>query len=239
VADGGRIIKDERANPLGSRTTTSSVVQGKRAAVAKSDNPAARVLEPYAPRPEQLDSGDPASPEGTKVAISELADDVLALIAAGASTGPVAAADVGYDDAQASPTLGASDVQQAIDALKALLGTGGGGPSSSGIVAGKADFTFATGSPMTLLLLMVADVIDVCAIIVETPFNDPAASVQLGTVAAPGNVFGPGETSLAEAGAQYNTQAKVKVTLAEVLRLTINPGVSTQGSGTVLFSVRR
>lgn len=75
-----RIITDYATNQEGARNTTADcVAQVQADLLNKRTN--ARVFGPYGPR--DLFAGDPASPSGTKVELSELADDVLALLLGG------------------------------------------------------------------------------------------------------------------------------------------------------------
>lgn len=81
-----RIIRDYRYEPekaLAHRKAVIAAEEGSRGRVfsCMGTNKGA-VIPPYYPR-EPIPAGDPASPSGTKVELSELADDVLALIAAG------------------------------------------------------------------------------------------------------------------------------------------------------------
>jgi hypothetical protein len=93
--NGGRIIRDSQENP------NPEVQLARRRALIAADQTRfgkigavnARVLPPYFPR-EPMMAGDPASPGGTKVTLSELADDVLAALAAGGSGGSIRVREV-------------------------------------------------------------------------------------------------------------------------------------------------
>jgi len=76
-----RVINDERLNPSASLIHRDAVVLAeRRRAIWCREHP--RVVTDYFPR-RPLPAGDPASPSGTKVELSELADDVLAAIGSG------------------------------------------------------------------------------------------------------------------------------------------------------------
>lgn len=81
----GRVIRDERDDPLKSRLNTDAAVAAERARLDGQDAPAARVLRPYTRLP--LNTGDPASSSGVKIDMTELADDVIAFILANGGSG--------------------------------------------------------------------------------------------------------------------------------------------------------
>jgi len=73
-----RTIRDERANPRASLVFRDAFVAAERARTSEKEG-IPRVVTDYFPR-RPIPAGDPASPSGTKVELSELADDVLAAI---------------------------------------------------------------------------------------------------------------------------------------------------------------
>jgi hypothetical protein len=73
-----KLILDYATNLEEACETTKEVFNTTEAELANA-RANARTLGPYAPRDSM--AGDPGSPSGTKVALSELADDVLAAIA--------------------------------------------------------------------------------------------------------------------------------------------------------------
>lgn len=79
-----RRIGDERKTPRESYLAAGDAVQAERSRLDRAGAQRQRVLKPYAPRL-PINAGDPASSAGTKVDLSELADDVTAAIAAGGS----------------------------------------------------------------------------------------------------------------------------------------------------------
>ena len=96
-------------------------------------------------------------------------------------------------------------------------------------------FTYATPSPAIMVNLAPGNVIDVVEVTITTPFNDPAASISVGTVATPGLLLPPiSPVTLGTFGNDEN----FKVAIPEILRLTINPGASTQGAGYLLYLIR-
>jgi hypothetical protein len=80
-----RVIRDERFDPRRSLVTREALVAQKRVDTSGPDctrDPDGRVVTDYFPRKPQP-AGDPSSPSGVKVELSELADDVLAAISSG------------------------------------------------------------------------------------------------------------------------------------------------------------
>lgn len=140
--------------------------------------------------------------------------------------GSVAASDVSYVDTP--PLLHASNVQAAIDVLKAEVGGGS---------ALTAPFTFASGSPVVLQAVAPGQVVTRALFVVETAFNDPAAYVELGTTTTPSSVFAPGNVDLAIEG-QYETDLLTTFTIPDVFILTLSPGASTEGTGSVYYWIQ-
>ena len=103
----------------------------------------------------------------------------------------------------------------------------------------RVNFTFATPSPLTLYNLEAGDELLETTLVIGTAFDDAAATVAVGTVAAPSLVFAPADTNLGKADCQWVSSRKYEIALAEIFRLLLTPGGSTQGAGYVLFRIRR
>jgi hypothetical protein len=108
------------------------------------------------------------------------------------------------------------------------------GPSGGG-TQHVAAFTFATASPLNLGAFP-ASVYDRVAVVITTPFDDPAAAVTLGPGGSPAALLGPADSQLSQAG-QYESDALVQTIAPDFLLLTISPGASTQGAGLVFWEV--
>ena len=80
-----RTIRDDRADPEQSLAHRDAVVAAERVRTAEKEG-IPRVITDYFPR-RPMPAGDPASPSGTKVEMSELADDVIAAIGSAGGTG--------------------------------------------------------------------------------------------------------------------------------------------------------
>lgn len=105
-------------------------------------------------------------------------------------------------------------------------------------LTGRVNFTFSTVSPLTLVTIAPGNTIYEVQVVITTPFDDPAATVTVGTVASPALVLQATDTKIQNTD-QWLTEEAFVIALSEILRLTINPGASTQGAGYVLYRVRR
>ena len=113
-----------------------------------------------------------------------------------------------------------------------------GGTGASDFVSGVVPFAWNTPSPLTILNLQAGDLIDRVEIELDTAFNDPLATLLVGTVAVP-NLVLDATDSVPSRAATYGNDNNFPVSVAEVLRLTLNPGASTAGAGRILFLIRR
>ncbi len=149
--------------------------------------------------------------------------------ATGGSGGPVTAEDVSYDDGLVDPPLDATDVQSAIDALKGDIGGGGG--------ALKAPFTYTTASPFLIQAVTAGQLITRATLVLTQSFNDPAATIGLGTTADPNLIFAPGDVD-ADTTSQYDNEGLVVFPSNDYLILTLSPGASTQGAGVLYYWIQ-
>jgi hypothetical protein len=102
----------------------------------------------------------------------------------------------------------------------------------------RVAFAFNTPSPLILGNVSAGQLLDRAALLITTPFTDPASIIQLGTSGIPGLVFGPSDARPFAAG-QYEHPALVPFPANDVLWLTINPGTSSAGAGILLFKIKR
>lgn len=110
------------------------------------------------------------------------------------------------------------------------------GGASSGEVVGKATFDFSTPSPLVLQALSSGLIVNRAALVIETPF-DSSAGLELGTSSNPGALLSASDFTPSVAG-QYESSVLLPIFASDFLILTINPGVSTQGSGFLLYKIR-
>ena len=104
-------------------------------------------------------------------------------------------------------------------------------------VFGEEDFAFDGAFPVDLAILGAGGFIDKVEFVVEVAFDDPAATLKIGTVAAPELVFAAVDTDLTILE-QYVSEVNHRILADDILRLVIEPGASTQGSGYVNFVLR-
>jgi hypothetical protein len=126
-----------------------------------------------------------------------------------------------------------ADIERILWDCLAKAYSGGGGSSSS---IQSVPFSFDTPSPMVLQTLAAGQEVIRVSLAISTPFNDDAATVQVGVSGDPGALLGPGDTNIVMVG-QYTTDAITVFSSSEILLLTISPGSSTQGAGLLLFAV--
>jgi hypothetical protein len=84
VGTPNRVIRDYRHEPDKALERRKEVIKAERDVPPCPGTNKGVVIPPYYPR-EPIPAGDPLSPSGTKVELSELADDVLALLVSAAS----------------------------------------------------------------------------------------------------------------------------------------------------------
>ena len=103
---------------------------------------------------------------------------------------------------------------------------------------GKVPFSYNSPSPVVLVALLAGDCVDEVDVKVETIFDDPLATVSVGTFADVNKYLSSSDVNL-QVLCQYNNESNDDLTVADTLILTINPGTSTQGDGYVMYKVRR
>lgn len=99
-------------------------------------------------------------------------------------------------------------------------------------------FNYNSVSPFVIATLLPGELVDEAEIKITTPFDDPSATLQLGTPATPAILFGVGEIDPARL-AQFGSEDNIEILAAQTLQLLIVPGASTQGQGTYHVRVRK
>ena len=120
--------------------------------------------------------------------------------------------------------------------------TGATGPAGSGTggeTVGQVAFDFNTPSPVLLQAVSSGLVLNRCTIIIVTPFDDPTASIEVGTSADPSLIFAPGEVAAGFTGNTFGNSTLYPFTTNDFLLLTLSPGASTQGSGILLYKAKQ
>jgi hypothetical protein len=100
-------------------------------------------------------------------------------------------------------------------------------------------FAFNTASPIILVPVFIGGIMARAQIQITTAFNDPTATLLLGTSANPSFVMGPADS---DPGVVDSYDQSTMMTFPgpgpDKLQLTINPGASTQGAGILYYELR-
>ena len=100
------------------------------------------------------------------------------------------------------------------------------------------DFDFTSSSPVLLTPVLPGDVIAFVDFVITTPFNDPAATAELGSVGVGDEIFTTAELDLSFV--RTNKQSEpLRVGTSTNVQLTLVPGASTQGAGYMLALIKR
>jgi hypothetical protein len=111
--------------------------------------------------------------------------------------------------------------------------SGSASPGGGGLVEQVVPFTYQSGT-MLLQAVVAGSVVGEAWIRIDTPFDDPTASIKLGITASPGQIFAPGDVDVSFAG-QYQNPELWEYAGPDFLELIVAPGASTQGSGALLY----
>jgi len=116
--------------------------------------------------------------------------------------------------------------------------------STSAVAAGRelipfsVPFTFGDAIPTILFSLLAGDVLTECEVVIESGYDDVAATAQVGVLGDLGAVLSDSDIAPTLVG-QYATMADRTSAVAETLLFTQAPGLSTVGSGYVAGVIRR
>ncbi len=121
-----------------------------------------------------------------------------------------------------------------IEYLARLRSGHSGVPASMCGVVCVVPFLFSSSSPMILGAVPAGYLFDRSSVLIETAFDDPSATVSFGTSADPGLLLRSADIRAFLQG-QYDSEAIAVLDVGDVLLLTVQPGVSTQGSGLLLY----
>lgn len=114
----------------------------------------------------------------------------------------------------------------------------GGGAVIAGATTYRTPFTFATASPLALGPALIAgNIVSETQIVIEVGFDDPTATLELGTNAAPVSLNDDPENDPQSIGRYAGAGRDRQAVGAEQAQLVITPGVSTMGSGYVLYTI--
>lgn len=115
--------------------------------------------------------------------------------------------------------------------------------TAGGTVLGKVEFpqygfTFATPSPGAVTAVLIGQTIANSEVTITVPFDDPAATLQVGFSSSPAAILPTNHIDPTTTGT-YGTEENFPITVNETATVTINPGASTQGAGYVLLEIKR
>jgi hypothetical protein len=98
-------------------------------------------------------------------------------------------------------------------------------------------FAFNTASPLILQAVAAGTLLNRADILITTAFDDPAATLRLGTAASPSLVLAAADNLPSRLG-QYQTEALTLFVAPDNLQLSISPAASTMGAGIVFFKLK-
>ena len=96
------------------------------------------------------------------------------------------------------------------------------------------DFTYDMASPSTLMAVTTDQRIMRVGIIIVTPFDDPAATVSIGHTGNQNGLMASADNDPSFA-AYYEVESNMKYGGVDVIKLYVDPGNSSQGSGTLFL----
>jgi hypothetical protein len=138
--------------------------------------------------------------------------------------------------------LGLPAIERELARLRNLLmeALGQNVPAPSEIVV-RLDFTYLTPTPAAIYALLANDLVESVKVVITTAFSDPAATIEVGTTATPGLVLAPGEVGLGAGtvGDTFSNESLFVIAAPTTLQLTIAPGASVAGAGTLLAKIKR
>jgi hypothetical protein len=109
--------------------------------------------------------------------------------------------------------------------------------SAAAVEVLRAPFTFASGS-IIVQVVEAGSFLDGAILVIDVPFDDPAATIKVGTTTLDSVVFGVTDNAPFAAN-QYANQEMTSFPIDDILQLIVSPAGSTQGSGTLLYRYRR
>ena len=117
-----------------------------------------------------------------------------------------------------------------------LITPGGGGSTDVEVI--YLPFVYTDASPKFLAALSPNDIVMNCEVIIIQAFDDPNATLTVGTPAINDAEMGADDIS-PNFAFPYGTDNNYIATVGETLNLYITPGSSMMGSGYVLLTVKR
>lgn len=176
--------------------------------------------------------GSPVGEDAPLVDLGTRLEDLarLALLTAGDG-----ASGVGVDLDAFTPALPGS-VDPHVQAVLEYLYSVSGAAQERHV---RANFTFATASPLLVGTQAADEMIVRSEVVITTAFDGPTAGVVLGTAFTPGLVLDTNEVKARRLGQYLSLEVFEAPGVATPIRLTITPGGSSAGAGYVLQTYRK
>lgn len=95
------------------------------------------------------------------------------------------------------------------------------------------EFSFSSGT-ISLQSVIAGARCTRVVVVITTPFDDPAATIAVGTAGNPSLLMSATDSNPAKAH-QYDNPTVTVFSVNDTLQVAINPGASTQGAGFVLY----
>lgn len=99
-------------------------------------------------------------------------------------------------------------------------------------------FQYDSVSPFIIVPLKAGDIVDKIELTIEQVFDDPAATLKVGTAANLEKFLKTSDIAVTKLNTHINEE-NIRSAINETMILTIAPGASTQGSGVVIYTIRR
>ena len=115
-----------------------------------------------------------------------------------------------------------------------ITGTGGGTQTTDTV---EVSFAFNTASPLIIRGMLAGETVINAEIQINTAFDDPAATLELGIATDTDMIF-TSSSNMPDTVGVYHNEVNYNFSSPDNIILTINPGVSTQGSGDVVLQIK-
>lgn len=99
----------------------------------------------------------------------------------------------------------------------------------------KVPFSYDTPNPKNIAVIPANAVVSHIDIVIVTPFNDPAATLEVGTAANLTQLVNAGDVTTNLAGSYATMPGQIYLSDTHVI-MTINPGTSTTGNGMLIIN---
>jgi hypothetical protein len=111
-------------------------------------------------------------------------------------------------------------------------------PSPGRLDSPSVDFDYTSPPTIQFDVAAIGDIILRADVVIVTAFNDPNATIALGTIANPGILLPANSIDPTTIGT-YSNSGDFPMTTTTGFLLQVSPGASTQGAGVVVITIRR